>query len=175
MRWISSLKDKKMKAHTKMISSEERDVCKRAALHGAEEVEGRGVHGGKLIALAVCIASTDTLSSGGITFLLSSVFSFTFSSSRSPSKSVRCRAAWADGFGRATRAAIGTRRKTTHQRDRTSTFFGAAASPSRLNEPSAQPRARRKDVQLRARRRSADQAPGRSFAERLPEGGRLMV
>ena len=88
---------------------------------------------------------------------------------------VRCRAAWADGFGRATRAAIGTRRKTTHQRDRSATFFGAVASPSRLNEPSAQPRARRKDVQLRARRRSADQAPGRSFAERLPEGGRLMV
>ena len=98
MRWFSSLKGKKMKAHTKMAKVEEKRRLQARGVPRSRRTRGRGVYGGKLRALAVCTASIDTLSSVGITFLLSCVFSFTFSSSRSPSKSVGNPQAQADGL-----------------------------------------------------------------------------
>ena len=98
MRWFSSLKGKKMKAHTKMVKVEEKRRLQARGVPRSRRTRGRGVYGGKLRALAVCTASIDTLSSVGITFLLSCVFSFTFSSSRSPSKSVGNPQAQGDGL-----------------------------------------------------------------------------
>ena len=98
MRRFSSLKGKKMKAHTKMVKVEEKRRLQARGVPRSRRTRGRGVYGGKLRALAVCTASIDTLSSVGITFLLSCVFSFTFSSSRSPSKSVGNPQARGEGF-----------------------------------------------------------------------------
>jgi hypothetical protein len=66
-----------------MVKVEEKRRLQARGVPRSRRTRGRGVYGGKPRATGVCAASKDTLSSSAITFFLSCVFSFTFSSSRS--------------------------------------------------------------------------------------------
>ena len=79
MRRFSSLTAKKMEGVHEGVQGRGEETSASARRSMEPSSQGRGAYTSRLVALAVCIASIDTLSSGGIAFLLSSVFSFTVS------------------------------------------------------------------------------------------------